>query len=63
MNLSGGSPGGSYYVPPGGALLGASLELITSGSFRSLLDGSNDYPPWGALLGASFEESGCGADS
>ena len=49
LNPSDGSPDGTNYGPPGGALLGASLEGITCVSFRSILDGSDDYPPHSTL--------------
>ena len=45
LNLSDVSPDGTNDGPPGGALLGASLEGITCGSLRRLLDGSDDGPP------------------
>ena len=49
LNASYGSPDGTNDGPPVGALLGASLELITCGYFRRLLDGSENGPPQGAL--------------
>ena len=45
LNTSDGSPDSPNDSPPGGAFLGASLEGITCGSFRRLLDGSHDFPP------------------
>ena len=45
LNPSDGSPDGPNDVPPGYELLGASLEGITRGSFRTLRDGSDDGPP------------------
>ena len=63
LNTSDGSPNGSNDGPPEGAFLGASLEGITSVSFRRLLGGYNYGSQWSALLGASLEEYGCGADS
>ena len=45
LNTSDGSPDGTNDAPPGGALLEASLEVITCGSFTRLLDGYNDGPP------------------
>ena len=45
LNPSDGSLDGSNDGPPGGAFLGVSLEGITCGSFRSLLDGSDDVSP------------------
>ena len=45
LNPSDGPLDGPNYGPPGGALLGTSLEGITCGSSRRLLDGSDDGPP------------------
>ena len=45
MNPSYGSPNGPNDGPPGGVFLGASLEVITCGSFRRLLYGYNYGPP------------------
>ena len=45
LNPSDGYTDGPNDGPPGGALLGSSLVGITCGSFRRLLDGSDDGPP------------------
>ena len=45
LNPSDGFTDGTNDGPPGGALIGASLEGITCGSLRRLLDGSDDGPP------------------
>ena len=45
LNPSDGPPDGPNDGPPRGALIGASLEGITCGSFRRILHGSDDGPP------------------
>ena len=45
LNTSDGFLDGPNDGPSGFPLLGASLEGITCGYFRILLDGSNDGPP------------------
>ena len=45
LNLSDGSPYVLNDGPSGGTLLGSSIEIITCGSFRRLLGGSDDVPP------------------
>ena len=45
LNPSDGSPDGHIGGPPGGEFLGVSLEGINCGTFRRLLNGSDDGPP------------------